>query len=192
MLRLGILGSTNGTVMRPIIDAIENKILSASIEIVISNRAHAMILTHAKAAGIPTGCVDNDDPAFEEKLSHYLVTHRVDVVILIGFMRILSREFITPWAGKMINIHPSLLPLFANKRDEAVHQAVLNSGLNETGCTVHYVTEKVDAGPILIQKKCRIDNGDTVILLKKRVQQLEAEALIEAINLLCSLAIYSD
>jgi phosphoribosylglycinamide formyltransferase-1 len=111
-----------------------------------------------------------------------LLERDVELVVLIGYMRILSPEFVTAWENKIINVHPSLLPDFAGGMGNAVHQAVLDAGKAETGCTVHYVTEEVDAGPIVVQKRCAVLPDDTVESLKVKVQELEAVALIEAIN----------
>ena len=97
-------------------------------------------------------------------------------------MRILSEDFVLNWSGKIINVHPSLLPKHAGGMNENVHKQVLDSGDKETGCTIHLVTAKVDGGPILIQKKCRVVPGDTVESLKERVQKLEGEAFIEIIR----------
>ncbi len=187
MRRLGILGSTRGTDMQAIIDAIAHQQLSAFINIVISNKQDAYILERARLHHIEALFVDPAQLSREEydkKLSQLLKQYQVDVVVLIGYMRILSAEFIAAWRNKIINVHPSLLPAFAGGMDSNVHQAVLNAGVKETGCTVHYVTEDVDAGPILIQKKCPVLAGDTVESLKARVQKLEGEALVEAIAIL--------
>ena len=186
MRRLGILGSTRGTDMLALIKAIENQQLNARIEIVISNKKDAIILERARQHNLNAEFVD---PAqltrelYDQKISEVLHSHQVDLVILIGYMRILSNEFVNTWRNKIINVHPSLLPAFAGGMDGNVHQAVLNSGVKETGCTVHYVTEEVDAGPILVQKKCPVLPSDTVDSLKERVQKLEGEALVEAIHL---------
>lgn len=188
MIRLGILGSTRGTNMLAIIAAIQQKSLPASIEIVISNKAQAQILeraaTHHLSAQFlnPEG-LSRDE--YDQKISDLLKKHSVDLVVLIGFMRILSDSFVAEWENKMINVHPSLLPAFAGKMDADVHRAVLESGVKETGCTVHYVTKEVDAGPIILQKKCAVFSGDTQECLKSRVQALESEALVEAIKKLC-------
>ncbi|TAL61953.1 MAG: phosphoribosylglycinamide formyltransferase, partial [Legionella sp.] len=96
--------------------------------------------------------------------------------------RILSPEFVTHWKDRIINVHPSLLPAFAGKMDLAVHQAVIDAKVPETGCTVHFVTAEVDAGPIILQKKCPVLASDTAEGLKLKVQQLEALALVDAIN----------
>jgi phosphoribosylglycinamide formyltransferase-1 len=185
MVRLGILGSTRGTDMLALLAAIQNNKLSASIEIVISNKADAMILERARAYGLTAKWIDSKSvtrAVYDEMLSQELREHNVELIVLIGYMRILSDEFVKQWRRKIINVHPSLLPAFAGGMDANVHAAVLESGVKETGCSVHYVTEEVDAGPILIQKKCAVLAGDTAEILKARVQHLEGEALIEAIN----------
>ncbi len=185
MMRLGILGSTRGTLMLNVIQAIEKHKLNAEIAVVISNKSDALILHNAKKHGLNTVFINPLDMSremYDDKLSFELKHHQVNLVVLIGYMRILSKKFVETWAGKIINVHPSLLPAFAGLMDKQVHQAVLDSQMKETGCTVHYVTEDVDAGPVLIQKKCEVLPTDTVDQLKARVQALEGTALIEAIN----------
>ncbi|RDI45194.1 phosphoribosylglycinamide formyltransferase [Aquicella lusitana] len=187
MIRLGILGSTRGTNMLAIIDAIQQRDLTATIEIVISNKADAVILERAATYGLPARFIDPKGltrEAYDAKLSAVLRQCSVDLVVLTGFMRILSADFIAEWKHKIINVHPSLLPAFAGKMDMEVHRAVVESGVSETGCTVHYVTEEVDAGPVILQKKCPVLAGDTPESVKARVQQLESRALVEAIRLL--------
>jgi phosphoribosylglycinamide formyltransferase 1 len=184
MIRLGVLGSTNGTNLAAIIDAIRCNTLSASIEIVISNKSSAFILQRARAQGISAEFVSAEGltrAAYDKRVADVLMQHHVDLVVLIGYMRILSAEFIAQWKNKIINVHPSLLPLHAGKMDLDVHRAVLVAGEKETGCTVHYVTEDVDAGPIILQKKCCVLEGDDAETLKQRVQKLEGVALVEAI-----------
>lgn len=187
MLRLGILGSTRGTHLLAIIAAIQQKQLSASIEIVISNKPDAIILERAKANGLHAQFIDPHQLKREEYdaiVSKTLKHHAVDFIVLIGYMRILSSAFVTTWKDKIINVHPSLLPAFAGKMDLDVHRAVLQSGVKETGCTVHYVTEEVDAGPIILQRTCTVQKDDTPESLKARIQTLEGEALIAALQLL--------
>ena len=105
------------------------------------------------------------------------------MVLLIGFMRILSAQFCKEWKRRILNVHPSLLPKYAGGMDTNVHEEVIKNGDPETGCTIHFVTETVDGGPILIQKKCSVDKNETPESLKKKVQSLEGEAFIEAIKL---------
>ena len=143
MKRLAILGSTRGTNMLSIVDAIEANRLSASIEIVVSNKPDAIILEHAKQKHLATAFIDPKGLSREEydrKVSSLLQQHHVDLIVLIGYMRILSAEFVSAWENKIINVHPSLLPAFAGMMDMEVHRAVLESGVKETGCSVHYVT----------------------------------------------------
>lgn len=187
MIRLGILGSTRGTNMLALIDAINTGELNATIEVVISNKPHAIILERAKSYGLKSQFVDPEGLSrvdFDQKVSELLIKHQIDLVVLIGYMRILSADFVSQWNKRVINVHPSLLPAFAGKMDTEVHRAVLNSGVKETGCTIHYVTDEVDAGPIILQKKCSVWHDDTVESLKSKVQKLEGIALIDAINLL--------
>ena len=99
-------------------------------------------------------------------------------------MRILSAEFCREWHDRILNVHPSLLPKYAGGMDTNVHAEVIKNGDAETGCTIHFVTEEVDAGPILIQKKCVVASDDTVETLKAKVQMLEGDAFIEAIKLI--------
>jgi phosphoribosylglycinamide formyltransferase-1 len=99
-------------------------------------------------------------------------------------MRILSTEFCQEWRDKLLNVHPSLLPKYAGGMDTNVHEEVLKNGETETGCTIHFVTDDVDGGPILVQKKCNVDSDDTIETLKTKVQELEGQAFIEAIKMI--------
>ncbi|MCD6040178.1 MAG: purN [Gammaproteobacteria bacterium] len=185
MLRLGILGSTRGTVLSSLITAIQKDRLAAEIAVVLSNKAEALILEKAKKAGLSTQWLDPKNLTaieYDQQISSVLQAHHVELIVLIGYMRIISPQFLTAWHHRIINIHPSLLPAFAGGMDKNVHQAVLKAKVKESGCTVHYVTEEVDKGPILLQKKCPVFAEDTVETLKTRVQQLEGEALIEVIS----------
>ncbi len=187
MIRIGILGSTNGTDMQAIIDGIKNKIINASINIVISNKKESFILKRASNNDIPAHFISHKNKSreeFDKEMSILLKKHNVNLVLLIGFMRILSKEFCYMWRDKILNVHPSLLPKYAGGMDTNVHQEVINNGDTKTGCTIHFVTEKVDAGPILVQKSCKVDKSDTIKSLKNKVQDLEGKAFLEAINLI--------
>lgn len=185
MIRLGILGSTRGSHLDAIVNAIRRGELSASIEIVISNKSTAPILERAASLNLLNKFVDPTGlsrESFDSRISEMLIEHDVELIILMGYMRILSPEFIARWKNKIINVHPSLLPLHAGEMDMDVHRAVIAAGEKESGCSVHYVTEEVDAGPVIIQKKCEVDSDETAESLKAKVQALEAEALIEMIS----------
>lgn len=184
-MRLGILGSTRGTVMLSLLNAIKQKELIASIALVMSNKADALILENAKKQGITAYFQDPANlsrEAYDQHLSTQFIEHQVDLIVLIGYMRILSKAMVEPWRNKIINTHPSLLPAYGGKMDLDVHQAVIDAKEKETGCTIHYVTEELDAGPILLQKKCIVLPTDNAERLKARVQMLESIALIEAIK----------
>ena len=186
MIRLGVLGSTNGTDLQAILDAISAGELDADVAVVISNRTGAFILERAEINNVSAFFISHKGKKREEfdgEITAVLKEHSVDLVLLIGFMRILSPEFCRVWQDRILNVHPSLLPKYAGGMDINVHEEVLKNKDTETGCTIHFVNEVVDAGPILIQKKCNVDPDDTVDSLKTKVQTLEGEAFIEAIKL---------
>ena len=185
MIRIGVLGSTNGTDLLPIVAAIKDGRLDASVELVVSNNKKALILEKARKHGIDSFFVSHKNKSrvsFDKEISERLKEKEVDLILLIGFMRILSDVFVSEWSGKIINAHPSLLPRYAGGMNEDVHKQVLQSGDKETGCTIHLVTTQVDEGPVLVQKRCFVLEGDTVGSLKERVQKLEGEAFVEVIQ----------
>lgn len=187
MIRVGVLGSTRGSSMLPIVEAIKQHRLDAALSVVISNKQNALILQHAEKFGIPAAFVNPvglSRESYDRQVSDLLRHYQVECVLLIGYMRILSSAFVADWQNRILNVHPSLLPAFAGGMDLAVHEAVLAAGVAETGCTVHIVTDEVDAGPIIVQKSCAVRQGDTAESLKLRVQALEGEALIEAVRVI--------
>ncbi len=184
MINVGVIGSTKGTDLQAILDSIKSGKLDANISIVISNRTGAYILKRAQNHGIPSVFIDHKDRTrkeFDSEMTKILKENKVDLVLLIGFMRILSSKFCNDWEGRILNVHPSLLPKYAGGMDTNVHEEVLRNKDKETGCTIHFVTDKVDGGPILIQKRCLVESDDTVESLKSKVQKLEGEAFLEAI-----------
>lgn len=185
-LTIGILASGRGTILPKIVEAINDGTLNAKIAIIITNKSNAYILQRARQFSINAKCIPSKGMArleHEQLVARELQKYNIDLILLLGYMRILSAEFISGWRGKILNIHPSLLPDFAGKMDLEVHKAVLSANKKETGCTVHVVNEVVDGGRIIVQKRCRVKKSDTPESLKKRVQELEAEALIEALLL---------
>jgi len=189
MLRIGVLGSTRGTNLLSLFNVIDAGNLTAEVAVVVSNKSEALILEKARERGVVAEFVCSkglDRVEYDLQISALLETHKVDLVVLIGYMRILSSQFVDFWQGRIINVHPSLLPAFAGLMDLAVHQAVLDAGVKETGCTVHYVTEEVDAGPIIVQKTCPVFERDDAASVKARVQELEGCALVEAVRTLTS------
>ncbi len=161
----------------------------AEISLVVSDRKDAGILIRAKAHGIPTHHFTLYRMSREEqekKTSDACSAAHVDLILLIGYMRILSPWFCDNWKNRVLNVHPSLLPDFAGGMDGDVHTAVIErmqrTGESITGCTVHVVSAEVDQGTILIQKRCSIMQDDTALTLKKRVQELEGQSLVEVIS----------
>ena len=185
MKKLAILGSTKGTDLQAIIDAIEAKELDAKIEIVISNKPEAYILERAKKHNLSTNCLilkkDETREEYDTRLVEELKKFNPDLILLIGWMRILSPVFINAFRDRILNVHPSLLPKFAGGMDLNVHEEVLKAHETESGCTIHLVDESVDGGKIIVQKKCSIDPNETPDTLKNKVQKLEGEAFIDAI-----------
>ncbi|SVA62322.1 uncharacterized protein METZ01_LOCUS115176, partial [marine metagenome] len=157
------------------------------VSVVISNRENAYILARAKNHNVPSFFISHKDTSreeFDKDVTTILKQYNVELVLLIGFMRILSAEFCQAWRDRVLNVHPSLLPKYAGGMDMNVHEEVLKNGDHETGCTIHLVTETVDGGPILVQKRCVVETGETIATLKSKVQALEGGAFIEAIQLI--------
>lgn len=188
-VNIAVLGSTRGTDMQAIIDAIATGTLQAKITHVISNKSSAFILERASNHGIPATCIASKGKSREQFDEEVIATLEADpskapdLVLLIGFMRILSPVLVQKYAGRMLNVHPSLLPDFAGGMDTNVHEAVLKAGREFSGCTVHQVTEDVDSGAIAVQKQCDISSDETVDTLKVKVQRLEGDALIQSVHL---------
>ena len=180
-----MIGSTNGTDLVPSVEAIGSGGLSATVEVVLSNNETSGILKKARGYGIENHFICHKNKkrdVFDFEMSQILEDKKIDLILLIGFMRILSSEFVERWHGKIINVHPSLLPKYAGGMNSDVHKSVLAAGDKETGCTIHLVTKEVDGGPILLQKSCPVFENDSIDSLKERVQKLEGEAFIEIIN----------
>jgi phosphoribosylglycinamide formyltransferase 1 len=184
-LRVGVLGSTRGTALQGVLDAQAAGSLDAEVVVVISDKQSAGILERAAKYGVrtlhlsPAGLKRSE---FDEQVSAALRDAGVELVLLVGYMRIVSAKFVDEWRGRLLNVHPSLLPAFGGMMNLSVHEAVLAAGVRETGCTIHQVTEEVDAGPIVLQKRCAVLPGDTADILKDRVQALEQQAFVEVLS----------
>ena len=168
--KIGILVSGRGTNLQAIIDAIENGALNARIAVVLSNKKEAPALERAQTKNIETVFVDPkqfaDKKEFDQALAGELENRQVDLVCLAGYMRILGPEFIRKFEGKIINIHPSLLPAFPGLD---VQQKAINYGVKFSGCTVHFVSEEVDSGPIILQAVVPVHDSDNAESLAKRI-----------------------
>lgn len=183
--KVTVLGSTRGSSLQPVIDAIESGRLNAEIVAVISNRKKSIILQRARSHGLNAifiSSVGKKRAEFDAEVSGILREINPDLVLCIGYMRILSESFVEEWYGKAVNVHPSLLPKHRGLMDLEVHRAVLDAGDGETGCTLHFIDEGVDSGPILIQKEIPVLTNDSPESLKARVQPLEGQAFIELIE----------
>ena len=156
--------------MRALVEAAATPDYPAQIALVLSNRADADGLAYAKAKGIPTAAVDHKIYAgreeFEAVVERLLALHRIELICLAGFMRLLTPAFVGRWSGRMINIHPSLLPAY---RGLHTHERALADGAREHGCSVHFVVPEVDAGPIIAQAAVPVLAGDDADALAARV-----------------------
>ncbi|HEX5515822.1 MAG TPA: phosphoribosylglycinamide formyltransferase [Gammaproteobacteria bacterium] len=166
-----VLISGSGSNLQAIIDGQKAGALPIDIRAVFSNRADAYGLTRARNAGIEAGALSHRDftsrDDYDRQLIALIDAHRPKLVILAGFMRILSQQFVEHYQGRLINIHPSLLPAF---RGLQTHERALASGVKEHGCSVHFVTPELDAGPVIVQARVPIIKGDTPETLAARVQ----------------------
>lgn len=183
MKRLGILLSGRGSNFEAIADNVAAGTLPAEIAIVIANRPEARGLEVARLRGLPAVCIPSkglDRNVYDGMLVQELRKHAVDLVCLAGYMRLLSAGFIREFPGRVLNIHPSLLPSFPGL--DAQHQA-LEHGVKVTGCTVHFVDEYLDAGPIVLQAAVPVLDGDTVETLSARILSEEHRIYSEAIRM---------
>jgi phosphoribosylglycinamide formyltransferase-1 len=183
LLKLGILISGNGSNLQSIIDYIEKGSLKATIKIVISNNPDAYGLTRAKKHGIPVVILKNGDfinkEDFDLELINILKNNSVDLVILAGFMRVLTPTFLKAFPQKIMNIHPALLPSFPGIHGQ---KQALEYGVKLSGCTVHFVDEGVDTGPIIIQSAVQVFDDDTEETLAARILKEEHRIYPQAIQ----------
>ena len=186
MKRLGILISGRGSNFEAIADSVDAGRIEASIAVVISNRSEARGLEIARARELPAVVVPSkglDREVYDRMLIAELRSREVDLVCLAGFMRLLSAHFIREFPERVLNIHPSLLPAFPGL--DAQHQA-LEHGVKITGCTVHFVDEYLDAGPIVAQAAVPVHDEDTVEILSARILKEEHRIYSEAIQVVLS------
>lgn len=186
-LKLVVLISGSGTNLQAFIDAIGRDELNAQICAVISNRPGVGGLTRAEQAGIETKVLDHTEfdsrEAFDQALMALIDTFNPQLVILAGYMRILTGDFVTHYHQRMLNIHPSLLPHYKGLN---THQRALDAGDREHGCSVHYVTEELDDGPVILQAAVPVLAGDDAAALAARVQEKEHVIYPLAVNLIAS------
>ncbi|MBK5200808.1 MAG: phosphoribosylglycinamide formyltransferase [Spirochaetaceae bacterium] len=186
MLNVAILVSGGGTNLEAILLAKDRgELPDTNISYVVSNKRDAFALERAKKHNIKSLYIPNKN--FEEELSNLLLENNIDLIVLAGFLKILSKEFVIKYPNKIINIHPSLIPSFCGKGYYGikVHEEALKRGVKLTGATVHYVNEIPDGGKIILQKAVAVEDGDTPEILQKRVMEsAEWKLLPSAIDLI--------
>ena len=180
-LRLGVLISGRGSNLAALIDAARAPGYPAEVALVISSRADAAGLARARAAAVPARLISHRQPGFEALIDTALRDAGVGLVCLAGFMRVLSAEFVGRWRGRLINIHPSLLPAFPGLD---THRRALAAGVTRTGCTVHFVDDAVDSGPVIAQSEVPVLPGDDAASLAARVLAAEHRLYPQVVRLI--------
>ena len=182
MLNIGVLVSGSGTNLQAIIDETLLGNINGKVKVVISNKENAYALERARQNNINSFFETNED-----KIIEILKTNDIDLVVLAGYLKIISPRFVNEFRNKMINIHPSLIPSFCGKGyyGQKVHQGVIDYGAKITGATVHFVDEGADTGPIIMQEAIVVKEDDDAISLSKRVLEIEHKILKKSISLFC-------
>ena len=177
-IRIAVLVSGNGTNLQALINAQKNKIIkNGKIELVISNNSNAFALKRAEKSKIPFEIISkkecNKIEEFEKKLKEILKSYKIELIVLAGFMSVLSKNFVKDYPKRIINIHPSLIPSFCGKNFYGikVHEEAIKRGVKITGATTHFVNEIVDGGEIIMQKAVKVLDNDTAEKLQKRVME---------------------
>ena len=182
MVKIGVLISGGGTNLQAVIDNCENKTINGEVKVVISNKAEAYGLERAKNHNIKA-IYEKD----EDKIIKILKENEIDLVVLAGYLKIISPKLVNEYRNRIINIHPSLIPAFCGKGyyGEKVHQGVIEYGAKVTGATVHFVDEGADTGPIIMQKTVEVKQDDDAKKLAKRVLEVEHDILTKSIAMFC-------
>lgn len=190
-VKIGVLISGGGTNLQSLIDHIKNGYINGKVVVVISNKKDAFGLKRAEKENIEGIWVDrksyDSNEEYNKRIIEELKERDVDLVVLAGYLKVLSEEFIREYKNRIINIHPSLIPSFCGKGyyGSRVHEEVLKYGVKYTGVTVHFVDEGTDTGSIILQRVVEVKDDDTVDSLKERVLKVEHKALPEAVRLYC-------
>lgn len=177
-IRIAVLVSGNGTNLQALINAQKNKVIkSGKIELVISNNSNAFALKRAEKSKIPFEIISKKEckkiEEFERKLKEILKSYKIELIVLAGFMSVLSKNFVKDYPKRIINIHPSLIPSFCGKNFYGikVHEEAIKRGVKITGATTHFVNEIIDGGEIIMQKAVKVLDNDTAEKLQKRVME---------------------
>ncbi len=188
-MTLGVLISGNGSNLQALIDAVNTKYLAAQIGVVLSNQDGAYGLNRAAQNNIPAKALVKSDfvtqDEFDDALINELLEYKVDLVVLAGFLSILSARVVNTFKGRIINVHPSLIPAFSGKGfyGKKVHKAVLDYGMKLSGATVHFVDEGADTGPIILQEAVVVEESDDLNSLSQKILTVEHRLLVEAVRL---------
>ena len=182
MLNIGVLISGGGTNLQAIIDETKSGGINGTVKLVISNKENAYGLERARLSGIKAVYETNED-----KIIELLKENNIDLIVLAGYLKIITPKFVDEFRNKIINIHPSLIPSFCGKGyyGEKVHQGVIDYGAKVTGATVHFVDEGADTGAIIMQETVNVEQDDDAKKKKKRVLEVEHRILKESIRLFC-------
>lgn len=190
-VKIGVLISGSGTNLQALIDNVEKGMINGEIAVVISDKKGAFGIERAKKHGIEAIEIDKkecaDKNVFMKSIMDELEKHQVELVVLAGFLSILSEDFIERFRNRIINIHPSLIPAFCGKGyyGQRVHKAALDYGVKVSGATVHFVDEGADTGPIILQEAVKVEEDDTPESLSARILKVEHKLLPEAVRLYC-------
>ncbi len=182
-LRVGVLASGGGTDLQSIIDASESGMIDAEVIVVISDKKDAFCLKRAKKHNITACCIDStgkDKTSHEREVNTILIENSVELVVGAGYMRVLSSSFVKKWYGKIINIHPALLPSFKGTNGQG---NALEYGVKISGCTTHFMDEEMDHGPIILQAVVKVLPGDDRDKLATRILEVEHQILPRTIQL---------
>ncbi len=186
-MEVAVLASGRGSNFQSIIDAsIRGELPNANIKLLIVNKKDAYAIERAKKHNIPCYVVESRNKKrteFDLEMLEILNINKIDIIVLAGFMRILSPRFVNKYKNKIINIHPSLLPLFPGAH---AHRETIRAGVSESGCSVHFVDDGVDTGPVIIQKTVAIDKNETEKTLADKILPLEHQIFPKALDLLTS------
>lgn len=188
MFKIAVLASTKGTDLQAIIDELKaGKMPGIELAIVASNKKDCYTLQRAREQGYKTVFINPKNKTreeFDQKMAEILEKEKIDLIVLVGYMRILSMDFVKKFKNRIINVHPALIPKYCGPQffGSNVHEAVLKAKEKETGMTIHYVDEGVDTGKIILQKTCPVTPADTPESLKEKVQALEKEWYPEVIR----------
>lgn len=188
MFKIAVLASTRGTDLQAIIDEIKaGKMPGIELSVVISNKKNCFALQRARQQGFKIIFINPKNKTkeeFDQKLAEILQKHQINLIVLAGYMHLLTPEFVRKFPKKIINVHPSLIPKYCGKQyyDKSVHEAVITNQEKQTGLTIHYVDEGIDTGEIILQKTCPVLPNDTPETLKEKVQNLEKHWYPEVIR----------